>query len=175
MELESWFSSKQHFCSLQRTWVGFRASMWWLTPTVIPVPWDLAPSSGFYGHQACLWCTFTQASKISQRRAFEKREIQLSSGVRAWPTQTSGSIPPPHKGSEMWMKTGAMSGLFTEQERMAKAIQIPYGIWQLDFLFGCGVECVCAGKYYTISIHILMLQKPYGEGLLLTLPPFCIS
>lgn len=55
---------------------------------------------------------------------------------------------------------------------------------QSKYLMGCGsliffsgyhVECVLAAKYYAISIHILMFQKPYEEGLLLTVPPFCIS
>lgn len=133
MVLESWFSSKQHFCSLQRTWVGFRASMWWLTRTIIPVPWDLAPSSGFYRHQACLECTFTQASKISQRHVFEKRETQLSSGMRAWHTQTSGSAPPPHQGRKMWMRQEPCQGCSPNKREWPKQSKYLMGSGSLIF------------------------------------------
>lgn len=42
--------------------------------TIVPVPWDLAPSSGFYGHQACLQCTFTQASQILGDMSLERQK-----------------------------------------------------------------------------------------------------
>ena len=61
--LDHWVSGEEPWLLLQRTWVRFPALTWQLTTVRWLVPRDPAPSSGIWGHQACIWYAYMHSDK----------------------------------------------------------------------------------------------------------------